>query len=395
MPSSPEEIRNFLKNNRLFEGFSERQLSFVIPLINEVTFKKDELVMKEGDLSDDLFLLKEGEVEVFRQDADGYRHHLANFKTGDILGELPIIDRAPRTASVRALGPSTFYVLSMQSLQALADEDSYQRIVTKLSSVVEEAKLLAIESPIFPLLIHNIAREVSHRIRSTNDMVVETMRKELSENRARIAMGIISMTVVGILCLYIVVLKTLEATHFRYASTSEISIPLTALIAVITFFALLKTGYPLSTYGLTLKEWRPAIREALFATGAVMIFYVIYKWIWIQLPVYSDRHLFEPDNSWWILGYIFLAPLQEFIIRGALQSSFQEFLTGRDKYFWSIFLSNLIFSVNHFHVSMELGLSVFFPGLLWGWLYSRHRTLIGVSISHIIIGVWVLYIVGV
>jgi hypothetical protein len=33
-----------------------------------------------------------------------------------------------------------------------------------------------------------------------------------------------------------------------------------------------------------------------------------------------------------------------------------------------------------------LGLIVFVPGLFWGWLYARHDTLIGVSLSHLIIG---------
>jgi membrane protease YdiL (CAAX protease family) len=37
----------------------------------------------------------------------------------------------------------------------------------------------------------------------------------------------------------------------------------------------------------------------------------------------------------------------------------------------------------------------FLPGLFWGWLYSRHRTLIGVTISHILIGAWIFYFVGV
>ena len=31
----------------------------------------------------------------------------------------------------------------------------------------------------------------------------------------------------------------------------------------------------------------------------------------------------------------------------------------------------------------------FLPGLFWGWLYSRHRTLVGVS--HMLVGVWALY----
>jgi len=37
-------------------------------------------------------------------------------------------------------------------------------------------------------------------------------------------------------------------------------------------------------------------------------------------------------------------------------------------------------------ISGILGVIVFLPGLFWGWLYSRHNSLLGVSISHLLIG---------
>jgi membrane protease YdiL (CAAX protease family) len=89
-----------------------------------------------------------------------------------------------------------------------------------------------------------------------------------------------------------------------------------------------------------------------------------------------------------------LVPLQELIARGLLQSSFEEFLTGKHKAYIAIFLSNLLFSVVHFHLSLNIALSVFFTGLAWGWSYSRHHTLVGVILSHQIIGVWALFILG-
>jgi len=93
--------------------------------------------------------------------------------------------------------------------------------------------------------------------------------------------------------------------------------------------------------------------------------------------------------------YLLFVPLQEFIVRGVLQGSFQEFMQGRYKIFWSIVLSNLLFSITHLHISLLTTFIVFIPGLFWGWLYSRHRTLVGVIASHLIIGIWALCIVGI
>ena len=35
------------------------------------------------------------------------------------------------------------------------------------------------------------------------------------------------------------------------------------------------------------------------------------------------------------------------------------------------------------------------PGLYLGWLYSRHRTLIGVTLAHAIIGTWAIWMLGI
>ena len=38
---------------------------------------------------------------------------------------------------------------------------------------------------------------------------------------------------------------------------------------------------------------------------------------------------------------------------------------------------------------MSLMVASFFGGLLWGWLYSRERTLIGPTLSHVLLGLWI------
>jgi membrane protease YdiL (CAAX protease family) len=92
--------------------------------------------------------------------------------------------------------------------------------------------------------------------------------------------------------------------------------------------------------------------------------------------------------------YLVCVPIQELVVRGALQSTMQEVLVGRYNTFWAIILSNLLFSDVHTYISIGFGLLVFLPGLFWGWLYSRHRNLIGVSVSHIIVGAWAIFVVG-
>jgi membrane protease YdiL (CAAX protease family) len=114
--------------------------------------------------------------------------------------------------------------------------------------------------------------------------------------------------------------------------------------------------------------------------------------------VFSGRLSQNPTYGPYLLElgiYVVLAAVQEFLVRGVLQGSLQEFLTGRHVIWKSILISNLLFSTLHLHLSVSFALMAFLPGLFWGWLYSRHRTLIGVTISHILIGAWIFYFLGV
>jgi CRP-like cAMP-binding protein len=77
-----------------------------------------EIFIQEGEVDDRLFLIEKGRVEVIIKEK-----HCAFIEAGDIVGEFAFLDRRPRTATVKAVGPATVCVLDRQNLmRALADE---------------------------------------------------------------------------------------------------------------------------------------------------------------------------------------------------------------------------------------------------------------------------------
>ncbi|HGC5656427.1 hypothetical protein SFB48_01050 [Legionella pneumophila] len=48
----------------------------------------------------------------------------------------------------------------------------------------------------------------------------------------------------------------------------------------------------------------------------------------------------------------------------------------------------------HTHLGLTFASLTFIAGLFWGWLFHRQKSLLGVSVSHVILGVWSLFIVG-
>jgi membrane protease YdiL (CAAX protease family) len=51
--------------------------------------------------------------------------------------------------------------------------------------------------------------------------------------------------------------------------------------------------------------------------------------------------------------------------------------------------------MTHLHMSFLFATLAFLPGLFWGWLFSRRRNLVGVTLSHAVVGGYVFFILGV
>ncbi|MBT8434795.1 MAG: cyclic nucleotide-binding domain-containing protein, partial [Gammaproteobacteria bacterium] len=68
----------------------------------QTTFETDEYIFNEGDPGDCAYIIESGMVEV-AFDKDGRKLVVATLTKGDILGEMAIIDRLPRSASARAV----------------------------------------------------------------------------------------------------------------------------------------------------------------------------------------------------------------------------------------------------------------------------------------------------
>ena len=120
------------------------------------------------------------------------------------------------------------------------------------------------------------------------------------------------------------------------------------------------------------------------------------------VPVFWLGGLLDPtassSDAWFAfamsLAYVSMVPLQEFIARGALQSPLQRFLVGPHATNLAIVIANSIFSAAHLYLSTPFALIALVPGLLWGWLYARHGTLVAPIVSHALIGWWTLFVLG-
>lgn len=94
-----------------------------------------ELVCRQGEPGDCMYLVQEGELEVLHEEA-GRETSLGRLRAGDIVGEMAIVDRQPRSATVRAAGRARVLTLDKRAfLRQVAEDPSLAFRVLKQMSL--------------------------------------------------------------------------------------------------------------------------------------------------------------------------------------------------------------------------------------------------------------------
>ncbi len=103
-----------------FADLSSRDLKRLAALCVPKRFDAGAEILSEGAVGLGLFLITAGEVEVFKTE-DGRRRRLAVLGTGDVLGEMALIDERPRSASAVALESTTALLLSRDGFETVVE----------------------------------------------------------------------------------------------------------------------------------------------------------------------------------------------------------------------------------------------------------------------------------
>ena len=94
------------------------------------SFPKGARVFHEGDRSDACYVIRSGEVRVTREHSDGRAIALATLGTGELVGELAMLDGGVRSASVEALTEVELLAVSATDMKGLLERNA--QITAKL-----------------------------------------------------------------------------------------------------------------------------------------------------------------------------------------------------------------------------------------------------------------------
>jgi CRP-like cAMP-binding protein len=103
-----------IKNVPLFSRLSRKELEEVAALADEIDFPANKEIIREGERGREFFVLLDGGADVLRGG-----HRIAHLAKGDFVGEIAVIARVPRNATVKTTEPTRALVITDQALRSL------------------------------------------------------------------------------------------------------------------------------------------------------------------------------------------------------------------------------------------------------------------------------------
>nr|WP_282449555.1 PAS domain S-box protein [Roseibium sp. CAU 1639] len=240
---------------------------------------------------------------------------------------------------------------------------------------------------------------------------VELLKKTAERERERAATGrfiVAVLTIFSVFTLLLEPIQKLAKAHFYDLG------PVIALLTlvVIAFFLERFVSPGVKMFKLNLRPKRRYMVAALLWSLGFCAAMTLGKALWLSHSANASepRRLFsflvlddgtrvtEPGLFMVALSiYLVSVLFQQFAIRCAIQAPLQTFLTGviAAPGWTANLVATLLFAVLHAHLNPVVSLAVIAPSLLWGWLFMRSGSILPPILSHAIIGVYAIFVLGI
>ena len=372
-------LSTIIKNNALFKHLSEFEQKSLKQLIYKFAIPLNGIIPAKIAKDSILFVLR-GKAHIEIMGKDGRCVAIQEIKAGELWSGLDLDYAIIENIIIKASAPTGLRQLRLSDLYYQPEYDHiYKKIISGIKN--SEAQLLFTERK-------------------------NVWRLNQSELKRRAAgMQNFVTLLISLLSLYVLLLHHLQiligASHGHHLKV------IGTFLAVTCFgiFWLFKNSdFTLAELGLTVTNSAVAIKNGVIASAALIIGVTIVKEIFIivtqqDIPLFNFQLIYGRynfDTAFYLQAvffYIFLSvPLQELVFRIGLQGFLQQIFSNRRTMWTPIILTNFLFCSMHVIISPYFALAVFIPGLVWSWLFAKFHNIIGVWVSHAIVGVYCVFV---
>ncbi|HXH31349.1 MAG TPA: cyclic nucleotide-binding domain-containing protein [Bacteriovoracaceae bacterium] len=139
----PAEVRSGLKRHMLFNQFSEEAIDFLFENGTIRSLKKGQNLILQGESNGDVFFLIRGSVDVSVQEKTGRIKHIVTLGPSTVLGEMAILEKTVRTATVKASEDIVFLELPEKFFALFMKLDQFKPDALKLKSRIEISQFVS------------------------------------------------------------------------------------------------------------------------------------------------------------------------------------------------------------------------------------------------------------
>jgi CRP-like cAMP-binding protein len=140
-----------LKGISFFAEMSEHDLGQIAEITEEKKYAKGDVIIEERTSAERFFIIYKGKIEITKQFEDGEEFVLAVHSDGDFFGEMALLDEGLRSATARAVEPTTVVEITRLNFETLL----YKA----------------------PVVAYHIIRELSSRLRETGALLISFLQR--------------------------------------------------------------------------------------------------------------------------------------------------------------------------------------------------------------------------
>lgn len=159
MEEASGDICSFLKCVDLFQDLDDNEITALIAKAKEERHEDKHFVFKETELGDAMFVVLDGTVKIVKMVAGNKFKTLVALGVGDFFGEMALLDGQPRSASAMSHGVARVLRIGREEFSALMTENPYLGLK----------------------VVIRLARNLTDRLRKTNEQVVEMVSWNLQQ----------------------------------------------------------------------------------------------------------------------------------------------------------------------------------------------------------------------
>ncbi|MCO4793825.1 MAG: cyclic nucleotide-binding domain-containing protein [Bacteriovoracaceae bacterium] len=151
-------VADLVKGCPLFHEIYDDEVEEILQTCLVASYEANDTIIKQGDTSSDICILLAGTAGIY-VNKDGDRHFITNIGSGDLFGELVLINETERTADIIANEQCDVLIISYEDFYSFYNK----------------------RPKVFALMVLNVTRLITKRLKYSNT-IIEGLNTKLKEH---------------------------------------------------------------------------------------------------------------------------------------------------------------------------------------------------------------------